>query len=131
MPDLVTLEDARLHLRVDSVDDDPWLLMMIPAVSDAVKAWLKDAWRPYEVERDAQGNIVLGEDGQPILMLDGEENPIVLQRVRAAVLIELMQHFRYRDGSDAAQAPAHWGHGYVLGAGATSLLNASRKSTVV
>lgn len=121
---LVSVEEARMHLRVDSLDDDPWFATWIPAVENAVFTWLKDAWRAYEASGDVDSA------GDPIPAEDSSGEPIPKYAVKAAILVELAQQYRYRDGSDAGAVPAHWGHGYVLGAGATSLLSGLRKSTV-
>ncbi len=37
MPDLVTLEDAKLYLRVDGDDEDDTIGLLIAAASDAVR----------------------------------------------------------------------------------------------
>lgn len=125
----VSVPEAQQHLRIDTHADTPWLEMMIPAVSEAVQSWLKDAWRPYVIATDELGKPVFDEYGVPVLALtDGE--PVVKPRVKSAVLVELAQQYRFRDGSGAAAVPSHWGHGYVLGAGATSLLSGLRKGTV-
>ena len=129
MADLVTIEQARLHLRTDSDADDAWLATMIPAVSGAVLSWLKQDWRAYVAATDAAGDVILDSNGDPIPFEDSG-GLVVKPVVTAAVLVELGQQYRFRDGSDAAAVPSHWGHGYVLGAGATSLLSALRKSTV-
>lgn len=129
MADLVTLEQARLHLRTDTDADDAWLAMMIPAISGAVLSWLKEDWRAYVLLTDAGGAIILDSNGDPI-PLEDSNGFTVKPVVSAAVLVELGQQYRFRDGSEAASVPSHWGHGYVLGAGATSLLSALRKSTV-
>jgi len=129
MADLVTLEQARIHLRTDSDADDAWLTLMISVVSGAVFSWLKDEWRAYVPATDAEGNVIEDSNGDPIPFEDSNGftvKPLVV----GAVLVELAQQYRYRDGSDAAAVPSHWGHGYVLGAGATSLLSGSRKSTL-
>jgi hypothetical protein len=130
MADLVGMQDARDHLRVDNEADNTWLMVWIPAISQAVQTWLKDEWRPYVLATDASGNVLLDSSGDPIVELDGEGQPIVKPLVSAAVLVEIAQQYRFRDGSGAAAVPSHAGHGYVLGAGATSLLNALRKSTL-
>jgi len=129
MADLVTLEQARSHLRTDSDADDAWLEMMIPAISGAVFSWLKEDWRAYVPETDAEGDVIVDSSGDPIPFEDSN-GLTVKPKVMAAVLVELAQQYRFRDGSDAASVPSHWGHGYVLGAGATSLLASLRKSTV-
>jgi hypothetical protein len=129
MADLVTMEQARNHLRTDSAADDDWLEMMIPAISGAVLSWLKQDWRAYVPETDADGDVIVDSNGDPI-PLEDSNGMTVKPQVMAAVLVELGQQCRFRDGSDAAAVPSHWGHGYVLGAGATSLLASLRKSTV-
>ena len=129
MADLCTLADARNHIRTDSDADDDWFAVWIPAISQAVLSWLKEDWRAYEPTLDAEGNVIEDSNGDPIPAEDSN-GPIVKPLVRAATLLELAQQYRFRDGSGAAAVPSHWGHGYVLGAGATSLLVASRKSTV-
>lgn len=128
---LVTLEEVRDHLRVDTYADDPWIEMMIPAISGAVLSWLKDDWRAYLPALDSSSDAILDEDGNPIPKYGDDGNPVVKPQVKAAVLVEISQHYRFRDGSGAASVPSHWGHGYVLGVGATSLLVALRRSTVV
>lgn len=127
--DLCTLEEARSHIRTDSDADDVWFAVWIPAISQAVLSWLKEDWRAYEPTLDAEGNVIEDSNGDPIPAEDSN-GPIVKPMVRAAALIELAQQYRFRDGSEAAAVPSHWGHGYVLGAGATSLLTSVRKTTV-
>lgn len=129
MADLVTIEQARIHLRTDSEADDAWLQTWITAVSSAVFSWLKQEWRAYVAATDAAGKVIVDSNGDPIPFEDSG-GLVVKPVVTAAVLVELGQQYRFRDGSDAAAVPSHWGHGYVLGAGATSLLSALRKSTV-
>jgi hypothetical protein len=129
MADLVTIEQARAHLRTDTLADDQWLSTWIAAVSSAVFTWLKNDWRAYVLATDASGAVIVDSSGEPIPFEDSG-GLVVKPVVVAAVLVELAQQYRYRDGSDAAAVPSHWGHGYVLGASATSLLSALRKSTV-
>lgn len=129
MVDLVTIEQARAHLRTDTEADDAWLATWIPAISGAVFTWLKEDWRAYVAATDAAGDVIVDSNGDPI-PLEDSNGPVVKPVVTAACLVEIGQQYRFRDGSDAAAVPSHWGHGYVLGAGATSLLSALRKSTV-
>lgn len=130
MAELVTIEQARIHIRTDSDADDAWLSMMIPAISGAVLSWLKQDWRAYLLMLDSNGDALFDSNGDAFPVEDSN-GPVVKPLVQAAVLVELAQQYRFRDGSDAAAVPSHWGHGYVLGAGATSLLVALRRSTVV
>jgi hypothetical protein len=131
MADLVTSAEAIAHIRIDNTADDAWLAIMIPAVSDAVLSWLKDEWRAYILATDGDGNVLTDSAEVPIIALDSNGEATVKPRVKAAVLVELAQQYRFRDGSGASMVPAHWGHGYVLGSGSTSLLAALRKTTVV
>lgn len=126
---LVSLQEAYEHLHIDDDAHDSWLNMMIPAVSQAVLLWLKDDWRAYEIELDESGDVVM-KDGKPKPRLDEEDKPITKPIVKAAVLVELAAQFRFREG-DAPQVPAHWGHGYTLGIGATALLTPLRRTTVM
>lgn len=130
--ELVTAAQAKdqIHIDADSTADDGWLGIWIPAVSQAVATWLKEAWRLYEPALDSNGQPILDSAGDPYPALSSNGDPIVRPIVQAATLVELAQQYRFRDGSEAQAVPSHWGHGYVLGAGATSLLVALRKSTV-
>ena len=118
---LVTIDQAKDHLRIDGDYDDPWLEMMIPAVSQAVLLWLKDESRVYETEVDSNGDTVVIEDSN---------GPVVRPVVKAAVLVELASQYRFREGEGVSTVLANWGHGYTLSMGATALLTPLRKSTV-
>lgn len=123
---LCTPEEAKHHIRIDGDDDDAWLNVMIPAVSQAVLLWLKDEWRACVLLTDSNGDVVTDSDGVPEVEIDSD-GPVVKPVVKAATLIELAQQYRYRDGKDAGVVV---GNGYTLGMGATALLNALRRSTV-
>lgn len=133
MPEFVTKAEAYEHLRLDydsdGSADDGWLDIFIPAVSEAVANWLKDSWRPYEVELDSDGGIVLDSDDEPVVVLDSDGNPTVRWSVKAACLVELEAQYRFRSGDAAAEVPSHAGYGYTLGRAATSLLTPLRKPT--
>lgn len=130
MPSFVTLEEARDHLMVDNDAVDSWLNMMIPAISAAVVSWIKDEWRAYVPFLDSNGDPIEYSDGSYIPIEDSNGLPEVLPLVKAATLVELSVQFRFRDGENAPAVPSHWGHGYVLSAGPTSLLTALRRPTV-
>jgi hypothetical protein len=134
MLELVTKADARAQLRLDDVGsaggpDDFWLDIWIPAVSEAVRSWLKDDARLYVPLRDSAGDIVRDSAGDPIPKEDSN-GPVVSQSVRAAVLIELASQFRFREGEGDNVVPADAGHGYILSKAATAILSGIRKSTV-
>jgi hypothetical protein len=130
MLELVTVEEAVIQCRGDEEIDEPWLSVFIPAVSEAVRTWLKDDWRIYLPARDSFGDIIVDSDGVPI----PEEEagvPVVHPTVRVAVLLEIASQYRFREGEGDNRVESHHGHGYVLSRAATSLLNGLRKSTVV
>lgn len=131
MNNLVTLDEARDHLRLYGSHDDPWLSMFIPAVSEAVRLWLKDDWRLYQWQRDEVGEVVLDDDGRPVPMLDDDGEPVVSWAVKAACLVELSAMYLYREGEGKDNVvPADAGYGYVLNKTSTALLAPLRRPTV-
>lgn len=135
MADLITIEEARHHLRIDDYNsnsgpDDPWLNTFIPAISEAVFTWLKDDWRAYVIELDADGNEVEDSSGALVPAVDSSGNMTVKPAVKAACLVELAVQFRFRDGDGNTAVPSHEGHGYILCRAATALLAGLRKTTV-
>lgn len=135
MLELITRADAYAHLRLDfdsnGSADDPWLNIMIPAVSEAVRNWLKDDHRLYEPEVDADGSYVYDSNGDTVPALDSNGDRTVRYVVRAAVLIELSSQYRFREGEGDNVVASHEGHGYTLSKGATALLSCIRRPTVV
>ena len=132
MAELVSIEEARAHLRLDEPDsdggpDDLWLSVFIPAVSEAVLNWLKDEWRAYYPEMDSNGVVSTDSNGDPI-----PAEPLVAKwSVKAAVLVELGSQFRFREGesTDNVVTPDA-GYGYTLNKVSTALLTSLRKPTV-
>lgn len=132
MAELVTIEQARIHLRVDSAADDQWLETMIPAVSEAVLEWLKQGWRAYVLATDGTGAVILDSSGDPVPFEDSG-GLVVKPVVRAATLVELAWQYRFREGDadHVATGDLYSGrYGYTLSRGSTALLNALRKTTV-
>lgn len=127
---LVTLDEVTSQLMLDTDAANPWIEMMIPAISQAVVTWLKDEWRCYVPLVDSNGDDLEDSSGATIPAIDSNGEPIAKPVVKAATLIEIASQFRFRDGVGAAVVPSNWGHGYVLSLGATSLLSGLRKSTV-
>lgn len=127
MAELVTLADARNHLRLDTgTADDAWLAIFIPAISEAVLNWLKDEWRAYVPEEDSNG-IVEDSNGDPVPAI-----PLTAKwSVQAAVLLELGNVYRNREGEGKDNVvPDAAGWGYVLNKASTALLAPLRKTTV-
>lgn len=129
--DLVTIAEARAHLRLDADSggsfDDDWLAIFIPAISEAVSLWLKDDARLYVPLVDSSGEVVRDSSGEPV-----PDEPLVVRPVvKAAVLIELSSAYRFREGEglDNVVTPDA-GYGYVLNKASTALLTPLRKPLV-
>lgn len=127
MAELVSLTEARNHLRLDTgTADDAWLNVFIPAISEAVLNWLKDEWRAYVPEEDSSG-VIVDSAGDPV-----PAEPLVARfSVKAAVLLELGNAYRNREGEGSDNVvPDAAGWGYVLNKASTALLAPLRKTTV-
>lgn len=130
MTELVTVAEARIHLRSDTADDT-WLAIFIPAISEAVLGWLKEAWRAYVPELGPDGLPLLDSAGDEIPALDSNGDMTPRTIVKAAVLIELANVYRFREGEGTDNVvPDAAGHGYVLNKTSTALLAPLRKSTI-
>lgn len=114
---LVTLEQARAHLRSDTSADDESLSLMIEAASDLVVDYVGD----YEYADFDSAGVILNSSGDP-------EN--VVPRVQHATLVTVASMYRERDGSQENRVDAVFGYGYGLPRGAMALLYSLRKPTV-
>lgn len=130
MADLITIAEAKAHLRIDGTGDDAWLAIFIPVVSEAVALWLKRPSRLYEPMLDADGLPILDSAGDPIPMEDSDGDPTVRAVVKAAAMVELATMYRWREGEGENVVPSDAGYGYSLSKGATALLAPLRKSTI-
>lgn len=97
---LVTLEQARDHLRIDTEDGDNDLTLKIHAASNAVLNYMKKSGLAYEYEIDSAGDPVRDSSGDPVFLLDSAGDRVVLSEVQAAVLIMLGVIYIDRDGQD-------------------------------
>lgn len=117
---LVTLQQARDHLRSDTDADDADLTLKIEAASELVVDYLKEYALTFI---DADGNPVMTDDDPP-------EAVPVPKRVQSATLVLINYMYRERDGSNEFAVPTQWGYGY-LPQGVTSLLYSLRTPTVI
>lgn len=118
---MISVNEAKLHCRVDNSDEDSWFSALIDAVSQAVIFWVGDEKRVYELEENSDGELVPIEDTDGIYLV----KPIV----KAAVMLEVARQYQNREGAQN-EIPESWGHGYTLGIGATQLLTPIRKVRV-
>lgn len=109
---LVTLQQARDHIRSDTNADDADLTMKIEAASDAVIGYL-DGYIPVDTNGDpavdSHGDIV----GVPAR---------AMTRIKQATLLTIGYFYKERDGSQEFAVPKEFGYGYPLPQGATALL---------
>lgn len=114
---LVTLAQASAHLRRDTTDDDPDLLLKIEAASEMVMSYIGDG---AEAWTDSSGSVIEDSAG------DAMDVP---KRVQSATLMMVGYLYRERDAGNEYQVPAQWGFGY-LPIGVTALLYPLRRPTV-
>lgn len=94
---LVTLAQAKLHLRIDEDDGDNDLELKIHAASGAVLNYVRQsdpAW--------------LDTAGEPVIDTAGEPAGIPYE-VKAATLLLLGDLYKERDGANTSQ----WSHGFL------------------
>ncbi|MNO62186.1 Phage gp6-like head-tail connector protein [compost metagenome] len=95
----VTLERGKQHLNMDHDLDDVLITAYIGAASSAVKNYLKSA-SPYEVERDSNDDPILDSSGDPVYVVDSNDDKVVKYEVQAATLLQL--GFLYKDRDENA-----------------------------
>lgn len=97
---LVTLEQAKDHLRVDTDDGDADLALKINAASNAILNYLGRTGVAYQYLLDTAGDLLYDTAGDPVYLLDSAGNKTVLQEVQAAVMIMLGVIYIDRDGQN-------------------------------
>src|SRR5690606_21548533 len=97
--ELVTLEEAKLQLRItdDAHDDD--LNMKIKAASAAVVNYLHGTRNLYQPMLDSNGDFVTDNDGYYVADPGDSDGPQVREEVKAATLILLTDMFEKRAGA--------------------------------
>jgi hypothetical protein len=110
---LVTLQQARDHLRSDTDDDNDDLILKISAASESIIDYLGDYASSFI---DGNGNIDLDK---------------VPDRVKHATLLTIGYFYSERDGSQEFSVADQYGYGYSLPLSATALLYSLRKPTVL
>lgn len=115
--EIITLAQAREHLRSDTNDDDADLQLKIDAATDAALDYISV---PAADLFDTAGAPKVGDDGQ---IVRGAK------RVQQAILLTLGWLYEDREGSMPQAVEA--GHGFTLPRGAAALLYSMRKPTAV
>lgn len=127
---MITLDEAKHHLRIDTDADDPWLSLYIKAIEQAILLWLGESWRAYLPMLDNNGSPVIDSNGDPVALCDSDGEPLVQPVVKIAALVELANQYRFREGDDGSNRMPT-AQGYVLGRGATDLLIPLRRPRVL
>ena len=105
----VTLDDAKIQVRVDTDDDDTFLTRAISSASESVRLYLKNGRSAYQVELDSNDNAVLDSSGNTVLARNSDGTKIVRDVVKDATLLLVGQLYKDRDNDDAAT----WQPGYL------------------
>lgn len=118
---LVTIEQARDHLRSDDTDDNADLNLKIEAASAAVLRYVTASrWEP---QRDQDGVPILDADGNETPALDGDGKKIIRTELKMGTLLMVAYLYNERDGSNKNGDPN------FLPAGVTAILYDLRKPT--
>lgn len=99
MKKLVTLAQAKAHLRIDTDDADTEIVQKIHQAGAAVRNYLKST-KPYILELDSAGDPVLDSNGDPVYFHDSAGDVVVYPEVQQAVLYLLGDMWRDRDGQE-------------------------------
>lgn len=110
---LVTMAQARAHLRSDDTDDNADLELKLMAASEAVVDYLGDY---AEAFANSDGTV--------------KEGTAVPKRVQMATLLTIGYLYRERDGSQDYAVPPQFGYGFTLPQGATALLYSLRRPVI-
>lgn len=107
----VTLARGKQHLNMDHNEDDILIESYIAAASSAVKNYLKSA-SPFEVERDSNDNPIRDSSGDPVYVVDSNNDRVPATVVQQATLILLGLFYDQREGEAGVINP-QWTHGYL------------------
>ncbi len=117
---LVTIQQARAHLRSDTNADDADLTLKIEGASAMVLDYLAGF-----VPRDSAGDAITDSAGE-LMGLKAEH----VARIKNATLLTVAYLYRERDGSQENAVPDQYGYGYGLPRAATGLIYSLRKPTI-
>lgn len=99
---LVTLSQAKAHLRVDHDADDLDIQLKIEAASEAIISHLKDA-----------ADTFLDSSGEVIMTLDSPPESTVPKVVQQATLLLLGDFYKNREPTADDAVPSQYGFGYL------------------
>lgn len=97
---LVSLTQAKAHLRVDSSAEDTHLTLLIRGASASVIEYIRSGADAFT---DSAGDVIVDSAGEP----QG-----IPENVQVAVLILVGNFYRYREGESGIINPS-WSAGYL------------------
>lgn len=100
---LVTLEQAKQHLRVKHASDDADIELKVHAASAAVIEYLKEAGADSFL--DSSGEVLMSDDSPPV--------PLTPPCVQQATLLLVGEFFKNREPTPDDAVPAQFGYGYL------------------
>lgn len=112
MNQFVTIDEASLHLRRDTLDDDTDLQLKINAASEAIFRYLRNYGSPWEQATNSNGDPLFNTAGQEIPALNTSGEPYPKWQVKAATLLLVGELYKQREGETAA-GTAGGGYGYL------------------
>lgn len=113
---LVTLQQAKDHLRMDHAYDDDDITLKVQAASAAIIDYLKDYADSF---LDSAGDVIIDSTGEPD----------VPYQVKAATLLLVGDFYMNREPTASDPVDAQYGYGYLPRA-VTALLYPLRDPTV-
>lgn len=109
---LITLEEALAHLRVDEGDDDDDIQRKIQEASGAILTYLADA--PIgQPKRDQAGAVVRDEAGGIVYETGTDGQLIVRYEIKAACKLLLGELYHHREAQQDEEVQGQYGYGYL------------------
>ncbi|ORL58109.1 head-tail connector protein [Pseudomonas putida] len=107
---ILTLNEAKTHLRVDHDFDDSDIEAKLLEATAAVLTYMKGS--PLgEPERDSEGAIVKDSNGDVVYQHDS--NGLVIRfQIKAAIKLMLGELYKSREGAQEGQVSSNYDYGY-------------------
>jgi hypothetical protein len=95
---LVTLQQARDHLRSDTTDDDNDLTLKIMAASSAIEHYLRSHGSVYVQAINSNGDPEFDTNGDEISGIDSNGDMVIKPEVQMATLLLVGELYKSREG---------------------------------
>lgn len=104
---LVTLSEAKIHLKVDHDDEDSDITLKIQAASNAILKYLDNEGVIYEQATDSAGDLEYDSAGDPVWEEDSSGDYVPRYEVKAACLLMVGTLYLNREGVFPGTAPGY------------------------